>query len=205
MDPYPLYTRDDEMSAATLADGAPRCSVYVPDRAMVVLGRGSKAELELDLDACQADRIPVHRRRGGGCAVVLDPGNVIVSLALAVEGIGRNKEHFARISGWLIHALAGAGVEGVTQRGVSDLCLGQRKVGGSCIQRARGLLHYGTTLLVSPDLTLMSRYLRHPPREPEYRAGRDHAAFVGQIVYDGGAPGLAAALEGSLDPGLLAG
>ena len=29
-----------------------------------------------------------------------------------------------------------------------------------------------------PDVTLMERYLRHPPREPDYRRRRSHTAFV---------------------------
>ena len=32
----------------------------------IVIGRGGKAALELDLDAIRADGAPVFRRRGGG-------------------------------------------------------------------------------------------------------------------------------------------
>ena len=31
------------------------------------------------------------------------------------------------------------------------------------------------------DLSLIPRYLREPPRQPEYRAGRSHLAFVGNL------------------------
>jgi lipoate---protein ligase len=115
----------------------------------------------------------------------LDSGNVIVSLALPVPGIGAIKSSFATISDWLIGALADRGVPNVHQEGVSDLAVptgkagdGERKIGGSCIYRTRGLLYYSTTLLVDPDLDLVDRYLPHPPREPDYRAGRDHRRFM---------------------------
>ncbi len=199
------YDLDDDLLAATARDGEPRVRVHLPPRVMVVLGRGSKVDLELEMSTCQADGVPVLRRRGGGCAVVLDPGNVVVSLSMAVEGIGRNKEHFNQISAWLISALETLGLNSVKQRGISDLCLDELKVGGSCIQRSRGLLFYSTTLLANPDAALISRYLKHPPREPAYRAGRRHADFIGRLEYPGGAASLCQDLERSLDPGSLPG
>ena len=196
---FPTYDLDDPIIDGTLTDGEPRLSVYLPPRTMVVLGRGSKVDQEVDLAACEELGVPVLRRRGGGCAVLLDPGNVIVSLTLSVQGIGRNREHFDRISAWLMDALARLGLPGLTQRGISDICVGQRKVGGSCIQRQRGLLYYSTTLLVTPDIPLMARTLRHPPREPGYRAGRGHEAFVERLDYQGGAVTLRSDLERTLD------
>lgn len=156
--------------------------IYRPPGPMVVLGRGSKAEVELDMDACERDQIPVYRRRGGGCAVVLDPGNVIVSVALRIDGIGGNQAHFDRISRWLIRGLDRIGLSGVRQDGISDLVLGDRKVAGASLYRPRGLLHYSVSLLVRPDLELIERYLAHPPREPEYRRGRPHAQFVRALL-----------------------
>ena len=89
--------------------------------------------------------------------------------------------------------LAACGVADVRHEGVSDLAVGDRKLGGSCIWRTRGLVYYSTTLLVNPDLTLMERYLPHPPREPAYRRGRSHADFVTSV----------AALGGETDPDRL--
>jgi lipoate-protein ligase A len=69
----------------------------------------------------------------------------------------------------------------VSQEGVSDLVHDGHKIGGSCIYRSRDLLYYSTTLLIDPDLELVERYLKHPPREPGYRRGRRHAEFMGSI------------------------
>jgi len=172
------YDREDELVAEARATGRALCRVYRPDRVAVVVGRGGDPARELHLEATAADGVPVYRRPGGGGAVVLDPGNLVVALALPMPGLGNITGAFRQASDLVIAALAGCGVTGVVQRGVSDLALGDRKLGGSCLHRQRGMAHYSTTLLVEPDLALLDRYLQHPPREPDYRAGRAHGAFV---------------------------
>ncbi len=179
---FPRYGDDDALVAATRADGLARIRVSRPDRVRVVLGRGSRADVELHLDSCVADGVEIVRRPGGGCAVVLDPGNLTIAIALPAPGISDNPRWFATITAWMIDALADAGVPDVATDGVSDLVIANRKVGGSCIHRASGVLHYAASLLVSPDVELMERWLRHPPREPNYRARRTHADFVGSIA-----------------------
>jgi lipoate-protein ligase A len=189
------YALDEGILAATRADGRTRVRVYRPDRVMVVLGRGSDPAVELRTGALLADGVPVARRRGGGCAVVLDPGNAIVSACLSLPGLGRIQQTFDMLTGWLVRGLEDAGVSGVGTDGTSDLVLAGRKIGGSCIYRTRGLVLFSCTILAAPDVSLMERYLAHPPREPAYRAGRAHADFVGSVGETA-----AARLEGSLSP-----
>jgi lipoate-protein ligase A len=43
------------------------------------------------------------------------------------------------------------------------------------------------------DLTLVERLLRHPPREPEYRGGRPHRAFLANLGL--GRPAIEAAVR----------
>ena len=173
---------DDDLLDATKRDGRPRARVYRPSHVAVVLGRGSKPETEINIEAAQRDSIPLLRRRGGGCSVVLDTGNIIVSCALPLPGVGGTTRAFRTISNWVIDALDQTGVPHVRQAGISDLALGERKIGGACIYRTKGLLYYTTTLLFQPDLDLVERYLIHPPREPDYRAGRKHSAFMGSLA-----------------------
>ncbi len=191
------WDRDDALLQRVRDAGTPQLDVYPWDGVAVVIGRGGRQALEIDRAAVAADKVDLYRRPGGGCAVVLDQGNVIVSVGLPLAGVGGISSAFAAVSAWLAGALAACWVPGVAQRGVSDLVLGERKIGGSCIWRTRGLLYYSTTVLVDPDLDLVERYLPHPPREPEYRAGRAHRAFMGSLR----AAGLAddsAALAGAL-------
>ena len=175
------YDLDDDLMARTREDEKPRVRVYQFDHVAVVIGRGGHQDLELRTDNIAADGVPLYKRPGGGCSVVLDPGNVIVSLALPLPGIGHIKTAFNAISDWVIAALAASGVPGVVQHGVSDLVLHGRKVGGSCVYRTRGLLYYSTTLLCAQKMPLVDQYLLHPPREPEYRQGRPHDQFMGSL------------------------
>jgi lipoate-protein ligase A len=177
--PYPF----DQDLLTPFADGdAPRLRIERFPATAIVLGHGSRPERELYLDRCRADEMPIFRRRGGGCAVVLDPGNLIVSLTLPLPGLTGIRSAYDRITGWLISSLARVGVSGVHREGVSDLALEDRKIGGACIYRQRGLLHYTATLLIDPDIELAERYLPHPPREPAYRRGRSHRAFMGALA-----------------------
>jgi len=180
-DDFPPWTRDEDLIAASARAACPCVRVSPCETVEVIIGRGGRAELELDLDAIGGDGVPVYRRRGGGCAVVLDPGNLIVSVAAPMAGVGGVTSAFRAFTEWLTEGLASAGAPGVTGDGVSDLVLDDRKVGGSCIYRTRGLVYYSTTLLAEPDLELVARYLPHPPREPVYRCGRDHRAFMGRL------------------------
>jgi lipoate-protein ligase A len=200
------WTFDDDLVAAAANTGEPHArAVAWPSpgapRVTVVLGSGGKPAAEVDLDAARADGVPVLRRRGGGCAVVLDPGNVIVSVALPASGSEGITSAFAAITTWLIARLARIGVPGVERRGTSDLALGDRKIGGACLWRPRGLIYYSTTLLVAPDLGLIERYLPHPPREPEWRRGRAHREFLVNLGSLGTSTNeLAASLDAVLDP-----
>ena len=176
------YDFDEGLIEGVRRDGRPRLRVYGAASEMVVLGRGSRPEVELDLEKCLRDGIDVRRRRGGGCAVWIDRGNVVVSVATVAAGLGQNQRYLAQLTQWMINGLTALGLNGVKRSGICDLVLANRKISGACIYRSRGLLFYSATLLVRPDVSLMMRYLRHPPREPDYREGRSHAEFVTSLA-----------------------
>jgi len=199
---FPPYDLDDALIEATRADNSTRLAVRRVPEVSVVLGRASKIPLELHHERCVTDGVPVLRRRGGGCAVVLDPGNLVISLALPAPGFGQVDKLWRGLTGWLLTGLEAAGIPGLYQDGICDLVLENRKVGGAAMYRARGLVYYSTTLLLSPRVDLMERYLPHPPREPDYRRGRSHCAFVGGI---GDVPGLESRLASCLKPPLATG
>ncbi len=185
------FELDDDMLAAFRQDGVARLRIYIPPNRAVVLGRGSKVDLEINVTNCQEDDIPLLRRLGGGCSVFLDEGNVIVSLVAPARGFGRINHYFRLISSWLIKGLDQIGIPDIKQAGVSDLVLGEKKIGGACLYREQELVFYSTTLLVSPQIELMERYLLHPPREPEYRKRRCHRDFVGSLE----TPSISSALD----------
>jgi lipoate-protein ligase A len=172
------YDRDDDLLEKTRTDGIPRVRVYVPRRVSVVLGRGSREEAELNLNAVIDDGVTVERRRGGGCAVVLDPGNVVVAGSVVAGRSLNVRRDFANATRWLIEGLERSAIFGVERKDTSDLAVGDRKIAGACMYRSGNLVLYSATLLVEPDLDRMERYLKHPPREPDYRRGRAHGEFV---------------------------
>lgn len=176
------YDLDEDLLSAVRAEGRTGMRLYRFPGTAVVIGRGGKTELELNIENCLEDNVTVQRRRGGGCAVVLDPGNLVISVALLLPGLGGIHKAYDDLTGWLIEGLARSGIPGVSREGITDLVLGDRKIGGGCIYRERGLLLYSTTLLYDPDIDLTERYLHHPPREPDYRRGRTHREFMTSLA-----------------------
>ena len=200
MRPTPL---DEDLLEAVCADpeAGPALRVWQPAQVAVVLGRSNRPERELHLDACRADGVPVLRRLGGGGTVVLGPGCVVVSLVRRVARPTALREHM----GFAVDAVAaGVGSLGgprLVPRGHGDLCVGERKVLGSSAFRRRDVFFYQGSLLVAFDVGLAERYLRHPSREPEYRRGRPHRAFLTTLAGEGltlGAEAVASALCVSL-------
>ena len=101
-------------------------------------------------------------------------------LARRNPALRRIRPSYGFILGQIRQTLAG-GAGLIEQAGISDLILAGRKFSGTAQQPKRSfLLHHGT-LLYDMDLSLIPRYLREPPRQPEYRAGRSHLAFVGNL------------------------
>ncbi|MFM1905119.1 MAG: putative lipoate-protein ligase [Planctomycetota bacterium] len=163
----------------------------------VVVGSSSRIDEEVDRGACEREGVTILRRPSGGLTVVLGPGclmwTVVASLPAAPPAIERIH---ATVLDPLAAALVAAG-RPVVRRGSSDLAVagsdGERKVSGNALRVRRGGVLYHGTLLDAFDLELIGRVLRHPPREPAYRARRDHAAFLANLGL--GRPALEAAVR----------
>jgi len=154
---------------------------WEPEQTAVVLGRNNRADIEVHEAHCQADGVPIVRRRGGGGTVVLAPGVVVISLVKQVRQQFHFQEYFWQINTLIIDALQRLGIEELSQQGHSDICLGNRKILGSSMYGSKNLLFYTASLLVAGNLELIDRYLRHPSQEPEYRQGRSHQDFLTTI------------------------
>jgi lipoate-protein ligase A len=66
----------------------------------------------------------------------------------------------------------------IAAQGTSDLTWQGRKFSGNSMRCRREYLLYHGTLLCDFDLPLITRYLKMPPRQPDYRGGREHEQFV---------------------------
>ena len=149
----------------------------------VVLGSGCRLSEDTDLPACVADGVPIMRRASGGGTVLLAAGCLCYSLVLSYErdpALREIRSSYVYILGRIHRALA-ENLSGVACAGTSDLAVGGLKFSGNSQQRKRRfLLHHGT-LLYDFDIGQVGRYLRLPARQPGYRRGREHAAFLTNI------------------------
>lgn len=169
--------------------------VWESPQTMVVVGRASRVAEEVDLEACGQRQIPVLRRTSGGAAVVAGPGCLMYAAVLSYQ---RHPELHAldQAHDYVMERVAAAVRRldlPVERHGICDLTLAGRKVSGNSVRCRRHALLYHGTLLYDFPLELMAACLKMPKRQPEYRQGRAHADFVGNL------PGVAyASLEASL-------
>jgi lipoate-protein ligase A len=178
---------------------APTLLFYV-NSPCVVLGRGNKDEQWVNAAACAADAIPVLRRFSGGGTVYHDLDNLNFSLLLPRQipeqaqlgqaggpATAHFIEYFRRLA---LRALARFG-PGFSASGLSDICLNGRKVSGSAMRLAGGLVLYHATLMLRCDLAAIERYLPLPPNRP----GVAHRGFVTGLAEEGLVVGLAELMQ----------
>ena len=173
--------------AAESGEGSEILRVWEWPMPAVVLGSGGRIEEDVDEAACVADDVPILRRSSGGGTVLLGSGCLLYSLILSYErdpALAEIRPSYRFILARIGHSLT-EGSGRIEQAGVSDMTLDGLKFSGTAQQRKRSfLLHHGT-LLYSFELSRIPLYLREPPRRPEYRGGRDHLAFVGNLPLTG--------------------
>jgi lipoate-protein ligase A len=169
-----------------------RREIWEPPVTCIVLGFAGDAERALLLERVVADRVPVMRRPSGGEAVLLTPRMLALSLAMPARTLRAPARVFAELRAAIIEALAGLGLGGLSAEGASDIAIAGRKVFGSAIYQGSGLLFFHGILNLAEPAESFERYLRHPAREPAWRAGRRHRDFVTSLAAagfrDGAAP-----------------
>ena len=95
------------------------------------------------------------------------------------------KRYFEMYNEMIIKALRSLGVQGLVQKGISDICIRDKKVLGSSIYRNKHVLLYQAVLNISEPVISLEKYLKHPPREPGYRDRRAHRDFVTSLTAQG--------------------
>jgi lipoate-protein ligase A len=182
-----LLDEAERLEAETLAAGGGEVlRLWESPATAVILGRSSRAGDEANLDLCEAENVPVLRRTSGGCAVVIGPGCLMYSAVLSYERHPQLRildEAHRFVMQRLQQALAGL-LDGVQFAGTCDLTWRGRKFSGNSLRCKRSHLLYHGTLLYDFPVAAIARYLRTPPREPEYRAARPHHDFVTNVPVD---------------------
>jgi lipoate---protein ligase len=154
---------------------------------IVVVGRSSRVQEEVNLPACRQAGAPIFRRTSGGAAVVAGPGCWMYGIVLPYEG----REHLRLIDELhrhvlgIIHSAITSLVAGVEHVGTCDLAISGRKFSGNAVRCKRDHFLYHGTVLYDFDLTLIEQLLKMPPRQPEYRDGRSHGEFLANVGVSG--------------------
>ncbi len=147
----------------------------------IVVGRSNVIAREVNVPACAADGIAVHRRSSGGGTVVVGPGCLCYALVLPITRVDRTAGIPAvtrAVMERIASALQPLVKEPVAVQGISDLTIGGQKCSGNAQRWLRqALLHHGT-LLYDFDVNRIGHWLQFPSRQPDYRADRPHDTFV---------------------------
>jgi len=170
--------------AAESGDGGELLRFWEWEKPAVVLGAGCRIADDVDEAACDADGVPILRRASGGGTVLLSRGCLLYTLILSYDRdptLTDIRRSYHLVLGRIAGALA-EGIGAIELAGISDLVIAGRKFSGTAQQRKRDyLLHHGT-LLYDMDVSQIPRYLREPPRQPDYRGGRPHLDFVCNLL-----------------------
>jgi lipoate-protein ligase A len=153
---------------------------------LVVVGRSSSIEREVNLPHCRECGIKVLRRTSGGAAIVTGPGCLMYSLVFSYDmrpALRSLDRAHALVLSTIATALLPA-VPQIARHGTSDLAIGSLKCSGNSVRCKRRAMLYHGTLLYDFDVALIEHCLRMPPRMPEYRHGRSHSDFVTNLPLD---------------------
>ena len=179
------YKRHDELSddldpmgeSLINRDSTP-FKVWIPQEKGLVLGNSQKPELELKLQNCLDDQVPIYKRRGGGGTVLLSPKGLCFGIRFKKQKSWAIHDYFETGTGILQSVLQkNYGIESIP-RGISDLCISQKKILGCSLYLPRDYGLYLAAVLIEPDLEAIEKYLAHPSKEPDYRVGRTHRDFL---------------------------
>lgn len=143
----------------------------------VVMGSNERAEQVADVEACTRYGVDLLKRCTGGGTVLQTDDVLNYSLITPAPSSLDLKAGFRQGADLICAILAAFGITGAP-RGASDVAVGAQKISGNAqARRWKALLVHGT-LLVDFDFDLVERVLLHPARQPDYRQGRSHRAFL---------------------------
>src|SRR5262245_55920483 len=155
----------------------------------VVVGYGNAAATEVNLAACDAEKVPVFRRCSGGGTVLQGPGCLNYSLILKIEETGplhsipsANRFIMERNRAAIEHLHSPQSTVAVS--GCTDLALDGWKFSGNSQRRRRKALLFHGTLLLRFDISRVEKLLPMPSKQPTYRQNRSHSNFLRNLQLD---------------------
>ncbi len=163
--------------------GPPLVRFWEPRDYAVILGASCRLRDDVQVDACQADGVPILRRSSGGGTVVIGPGTLNVTVILpetAAPGLSAVDAAQRHVLERIAESIGRAG-RPVAVLGHGDLAIGDRKCGGSAQRRLKHWFMVHCSILYQFPIERIDRYLTIPARQPAYRQGRAHRDFLSNL------------------------
>lgn len=181
---------------------------WEPRGHFVVMGYANEVAKEVDINACEADEIPILRRCSGGGTVLQGPGCLNYSLVAPIaengplRSITSANRFIMERNGTTIevcrsrreeaHSFSTKDQRLVTSSptvkvcGHTDLALvtgnptreSSHKFSGNAQRRKKHFLLFHGTFLLNFNIPLIEKYLRMPSKQPGYRRNRSHKDFL---------------------------
>lgn len=162
-----------------------RYLVWQPQQTYIVLGRSNNCPQDVVfVEEAHKNKVKICQRATGGQSVVLSPKMLVVSISQTQED-RTSKEHFYCYNQKIILALKQLKVRDLGQKGISDITIKNKKIAGTAMYRNRHKIFYHAVINIGEDLDIFERYLRYPPKTPDYRQGRSHKEFITSLVVEG--------------------
>lgn len=160
--------------------------IWEPKNHFIVLGHSNRIDSEVDVAACESERLSIFRRLSGGGTVMQGPGCLNYSLILrnGVDiplGIAESFQVVLEHHKQCIQEMIG---DCVDIAGVSDLVINGRKFSGNAQYRKRRFTLVHGTFLLNLDPAIVARCLRLPSKQPVYRQNRSHDSFMRNLHLD---------------------
>lgn len=157
--------------------------IIIPSETCVVIGASNNYKDAVYAEKIEQDKINVYKRLSGGQTVLLSPETLVIGVKI----INTDRSHFffKIINSKIIKTLESLGVENLYSKGISDISIHNKKILGSSMFKKKDTLYYHAVLNIKEDPELISRYIKHPTKEPDYREGRHHSEFITSLELEG--------------------
>jgi lipoate-protein ligase A len=159
------------------------CRLWESPVDFVVLGLSKTIAMDVNRATCDVDGVPIFKRCSGGGTVVQGSGCLNyafilpISMAPSLQAIPTTTTF---VLGMVMQALA-PHCSNVQMAGISDLVIDHKKFSGNAQRRLRHTILFHGTILYNADLTKVTRYLKEPLIQPDYRQKRSHSQFIDNI------------------------
>lgn len=160
-DPYMNVALEEAIMTRVGSEIAPCTLRFWRNMRAVVIGSFQSTDLEVDLDACEMENMPVIRRVSGGGAVYHDEGNLNYSLfllkthPLAFRGF---QNVFKEVGSVVTEALRTLGLD-VERPSQNSIAVGNRKISGLAGAVKHGAILVHGSLLIHSNLSCLHNVL----------------------------------------------